>query len=61
MVVGGGVGGGGVGQRHRRSLFGILLQFCPLACTSHSSDIFPTLHCLKGMWSQGGPLGWLGS
>lgn len=54
MVVGGG------GQRHRQTLFGILLQSCRAACTSQSSDMFPARHCLKGMWSQGATgLGWL--
>ncbi len=53
-------GGGGGGQRHRQTLFGILLQFCRVACTSQSSDMFPALRCLKGMWSQGATgLAWL--
>ena len=40
MVVGG-------GQRHRQTLFGILLQSCREACTSLCSDMFPALRCLK--------------
>lgn len=40
MVVG---SGGGGGQRHRRTLFGILLQFCAAACMSQTTDVHTAL------------------
>lgn len=39
---------GGGRQRHRQTLFGVLLQFCPAACTSQSDDMFPHSALFEG-------------